>query len=107
MTGLAGSLTSMIAAPSGAWLRRRRDVSRGDPRDVGLDAAARRGFAQGITHSAARLGNAITPPLVAALIAWVTWRGSFVVLGVLSLAWTLVWGLYFRDSPADHPSITR
>jgi MFS family permease len=66
----------------------------------------RRGFAQGITHSAARLGNAITPPLVVALIAWVTWRGSFLVMGVLSLTWTLVWGLYFRDSPAEHPSIT-
>jgi len=31
-----------------------------------------RGFAQGITHSAARLGNAITPPLVAWLIALTT-----------------------------------
>ena len=35
----------------------------------------KRGFAQGITHAFARLGNAITPPIVAWLIALVTWRG--------------------------------
>src|SRR5438034_8239721 len=34
--------------------------------------ASRRGFAQGVTHSAARLGNAATPPLIAWLIAMVT-----------------------------------
>ena len=31
-----------------------------------------RGFAQGITHSFARLGGAITPPLVAWLVSCVT-----------------------------------
>jgi len=67
---------------------------------------AKRGFAQGITHSAARLGNALTPPLVAGLIAVVAWRGSFIVLGTLSLGWAVVWGWYFRDKPADHPGIT-
>jgi MFS family permease len=68
--------------------------------------AGRRGFAQGITHSCARLGNALTPPLVAWLIALVSWRGSFVALGVASFAWVIAWGLYFRDHPADHPGIT-
>jgi MFS family permease len=66
----------------------------------------RRAFAQGITHSSSRLGTAVTPPLVAWLIALVTWRGSFVVLGSVSLAWALAWALYFRDNPADHFSIT-
>jgi MFS family permease len=36
--------------------------------------AVKRGFAQGITHAFARLGNAITPPLIAALMFWFTWR---------------------------------
>lgn len=66
----------------------------------------RRAFAQGITHSSSRLGTAVTPPLVAWLIALITWRGSFVVLGSVSLAWALAWALYFRDNPADHFSIT-
>src|SRR5689334_1617979 len=46
----------------------------------------KRAFAQGITHSAARLGNAATPPLVAGLMALVAWRGSFYVLGVVGFA---------------------
>src|ERR1700722_6763910 len=67
---------------------------------------ARRGFGQGVTHASARLGNALTPPVVAWLIASVTWRGSFIILGIISLAWALAFGLYFRDDPADHPAIT-
>jgi MFS family permease len=66
----------------------------------------RRAFAQGVTHSSSRLGAAVTPPLVAWLIALITWRGSFVVLGIVSLAWALAWAVYFRDNPADHVSIT-
>jgi sugar phosphate permease len=67
--------------------------------------SGKRGFAQGITHSAARLGNALTPPLVAWLIALVTWRGSFIIMGIVSFVWTIVWALYFRDDPRDHPQI--
>ncbi len=66
----------------------------------------RRGFAQGVTHSFARLGNAVTPPVVAALMAWGTWRGAFVVLGVASLIWVVVWWLYYRDDPRDHAGVT-
>jgi hypothetical protein len=39
-------------------------------------------FAQGITHSFARIGNAVTPPLVALLVELVSWRGSFAALSV-------------------------
>ena len=107
MTGLAGSLTSMIAA------RLVLGFGEGATFPVATRAMSdwttpeRRGFAQGITHSAARLGNALTPPMVAALIALVSWRGSFFIMGALSLVWTVVWAFYFRDNPADHSSITR
>ncbi len=66
----------------------------------------KRGFAQGLTHAFARLGNAVTPPLIAALMAWLTWRGSFVALGLASLVWGVIWALYFRNEPRDHPDIT-
>ncbi len=68
--------------------------------------ASKRGFVQGMTHSAARLGNALTPPLVAWLIALTNWRGSFKMLGIVSLAWAFVWGWYFRNNPASHKPIT-
>src|SRR5262245_40145665 len=67
----------------------------------------RRGFAQGIPHPFARLGNALTPPIVAWLIALVSWRGSFVALGAASLIWVAIWYWYFRDQPADHSSVSR
>jgi MFS family permease len=63
-------------------------------------------FAQGITHSFARLGNALTPPIMAALLLVISWRGSFVVLGLLSLLWLIVWAWYFRNEPREHPAIT-
>ena len=70
-------------------------------------SSARRGFAQGITHAFARLGNAITPPLIAFLMAAFTWRGAFFVLGAVSLVWVLVWVTYFRNHPTEHPHITQ
>ncbi len=64
------------------------------------------GFAQGITHAFARIGNAITPPLIVALIAIVSWRGSFVVLGLASLVWVAVWVWFFRDDPRQDSRVT-
>jgi len=64
------------------------------------------GFAQGITHSFARIGNAVTPPLIALLVALSSWRVSFVVLAVAGLVWVVVWVWYFRDEPRDHAGLT-
>jgi sugar phosphate permease len=61
------------------------------------------GFAQGITHSSARIGNAVTPPLIALLVGLVSWRGAFVVLALVSLIWVLLWLRYYRDVPAAPP----
>jgi MFS family permease len=69
--------------------------------------ARKRGFAQGITHSFSRLGNALTPIMVVALMGVVGWRGSFVVIGLAGFVWVLVWYWYFRDDPKEHPSITK
>src|SRR5438105_86225 len=67
----------------------------------------KRGFAQGIKHAFARLGNTLTPPLIAILlIPYVGWRGSFVVVGTASFLWAIAWFWYFRDDPAEHPAIT-
>ena len=65
-----------------------------------------RGFAQGITHSFARLGGAVTPPLVLAIVMRWGWRWSFIVLGAASLAWTAVWLAIYTDSPEQHPWVS-
>jgi len=102
LTGLASGLTTMLCAR----------VMLGFGEGATFPAATRamsdwtqkekRAFSQGITHSSARLGNALTPPLVVWMMALVTWRGSFIVLGIISLAWAGIWVWYFRNNPKDH-----
>lgn len=70
-------------------------------------AVDRRGFAQGITHASARLGNALTPPIIALLIVATSWRWSFISVGLISFAWVAVWWWYFRDDPRDHSGVTQ
>ena len=67
---------------------------------------SKRGYAQGITHAFSRLGSAITPWLVATLIVAISWRASFIIVGVASLFWALLWGIYFRDDPRRHKAVT-
>jgi len=64
--------------------------------------ATERGFAQGITHSFARLGGAVTPPIVIGIAALYGWRESFIILGAISLLWTVLYVWVFRNTPAEH-----
>ena len=64
------------------------------------------GFAQGLVHSFARIGNAVTPPIMAGLLLFSTWRGTFVMLGAVSLLWLVVWAWYFRNDPREHSAMT-
>jgi MFS family permease len=107
LTGLAGGLASLFL------VRVLLGVGEGATFPVATramqmwTAPERRSFAQGITHAFARFGNMVTPPIVAWLIAVLTWRGSFVILGCFSLIWVVAWLWYYRDSPADHSGITQ
>jgi len=67
--------------------------------------ASERGFAQGITHSGARLGAALTPPIAVALIANFGWRSVFYVFGLIGALWAAFWLWYYRDRPEQHGSV--
>jgi MFS family permease len=67
---------------------------------------SKRGFAQGITHAFSRLGNSLTPWLIAFLVLTFSWRASFIIIGIISTFWALAWGFYFRDDPNKHPGVT-
>lgn len=64
------------------------------------------GFAQGITHTFSRIGNAATALIVAGLIAMFSWRVAFFLLAPVTLAWAALWFWYFRDDPRDHPAVS-
>lgn len=68
--------------------------------------ARRRAFAQGITHSFARIGGAIAPPIVGFIMVAYSWHMAFYVLGAVSFIWVIWWVAFFRDNPHDHPRIT-
>jgi len=106
LTGLVSGLGTMLAARVMLGFGEGATFPTATRAMSDWTAETKRGFAQGITHSSARLGNALTPPLVAWLITLVTWRGSFILLGIISLAWAAVWLWYFRDDPGVHPDIT-
>src|SRR6201999_2378104 len=67
--------------------------------------AQERGYAQGITHAGSRLGSTLTPPLVVFLILRYGWRPTFVIFGILGLAWAAAWFLYYRDTPQEHRGV--
>jgi len=64
-----------------------------------------RGFAQGITNAASRLGAALTPALVVMMMIRFGWRMPFFVFGLIGLGWSALWYWYYRDTPAQHSRI--
>jgi len=56
-----------------------------------------RAFATSIYDSGARFGSAIALPVVAALVAWLGWRASFVVTGAIGVFWAIGWVMWYRD----------
>jgi sugar phosphate permease len=66
-----------------------------------------RGWAQGLTHAGSRLGGAVTPVIVAAMIVAWGWRAPFLIFSVVGLCWGAVWFTYYRDKPDDHASTSQ
>jgi MFS transporter, ACS family, glucarate transporter len=60
----------------------------------------------GVTIMCSQLGGALTPFVVVPLQLWLGWRAVFFLLGLLGLPWAVVWYVWFRDHPADHPGVS-
>jgi MFS transporter, ACS family, glucarate transporter len=104
-TGVAWSFASLLsfrflfgAGEAGAFPNTSRSFSQWIP-------LKERGRAHGIIFMGTRLGGALAPPLAVALIAWVGWRASFWIFGMLGLFWAYAWWKWFHDDPARHPAV--
>jgi MFS family permease len=106
LTGAAGGLTSLVAIRLAVGFGEGAAFPTATRAMASWTPAGSWGFAQGIVHAAARIGNAVTPPLVTALLAFGSWRVAFVILGLASLLWPAVWMWFFRDDPREHAAIT-
>lgn len=105
-TALTGSAASMIAVrflfgagEAGAFPNATRSLSR-------WMLPSERGWAQGITHAGARLGAAVTPVMVVAMIAAWGWRAPFFAFALVGVAWAAYWYWYYRDTPREHRSVS-
>jgi MFS family permease len=107
LTGFVGGLTSLIAVRVLLGFGEAATFPTATRAMAIWTPAGKRGFAQGITHSFARVGSAITPPFIAFLITALSWRGSFIVAGFIGFLWVGLWLWYFRDNPADHATVSK
>lgn len=64
-----------------------------------------RTLAQAVTWLSARWAGALTPLLVAFVLNYLTWRQCFFLFGSLGVVWVFFFSRWFRDNPADHPSV--
>ncbi len=107
LTGFAGGLVSLLVA------RLLLGLGEGATFPAATSAMSRwvpkekRGFAQGITHSAARIGNAVAPAAIVGIMSIYGWRASFFACGIISLIWVAAWAFLFTENPKDHPRITQ
>ncbi|MEX3951691.1 MFS transporter [Paraburkholderia sp. EG287B] len=106
LTGMAGGLATLLAARLLLGFGEGATFPASTSAMSRWVAKERRGFAQGITHSASRIGNAVAPAVVVLVMARYGWRESFYVCGALSLLWVVVWAFTFTEHPKDHPRIT-
>lgn len=105
LTGTAWNFYSLVtfrflfgAGEAGAFPNCTRIFSRWLP-------AAERGRAHGIIFTGSRLGGALTPYTVVALLAAIGWRQTFAWFGALGILWAIAFYAWFRDDPAEKRSV--
>ena len=104
-TGAAWNFASLVAArllfgmgEAGAFPNTSRSFTKWFP-------VNERGAAHGWVFMGTRMGGAITPPLVVALMTAVGWRHTFYLFGILGVIWAWFWWRWFRDEPSQHPEV--
>jgi MFS transporter, ACS family, hexuronate transporter len=67
--------------------------------------AKERGMAGGLYNIGPSLGSMVAPPLVAWAILNYSWQASFVIVGLISLAWVALWLIFYRPV-RQHPALS-
>lgn len=106
VTGMVRGFASLVAVrflfgavQAGAFPTLTRALARWFP-------LGERGRSTGMMWMGARLGGTVAPPLAALLIGLIDWRMTFAVLGLSGLTWCWIFWRWYRDDPAEHPSVS-
>jgi ACS family glucarate transporter-like MFS transporter len=106
-TGLAWNFMALLVTrflfgigEAGAFPTMSRSFSRWFPtREVGN--------AHGVLFMGTRIGGALAPPLVVAIMAMAGWRASFFIFGTFGVIWSVFWWKWYRDDPREHAATTQ
>jgi MFS transporter, ACS family, glucarate transporter len=105
LTGAATGFVTLVAVrflfgagEAGAFPNAARVISRWFP-------LGERGRVQGMLLTASSVGGVAAPPLAAFIIEVAGWRWAFVVFGLVGIVWAVGFWVWFRDDPAEHPSV--
>jgi MFS transporter, ACS family, glucarate transporter len=63
-----------------------------------------RGRANGAIFAGSRIGAALSYPLLVGMLAIWNWRNAFRILGIVGIAWAILWFIWFRDFPSTDRS---
>ena len=106
MTGAAGGFMSLVAirfmfgiGEAGAYPNMTSAIGKWFPK-------RETGKAQGFIWAASRFGGALAPITVIPLMAWVGWRMTFAIFGVVGLLWGVVWLVWYKDNPQQMKGIS-
>jgi sugar phosphate permease len=66
-----------------------------------------RGFVQGVSHAASRLGAALGPPVAVWIMIHYGWRSVFYVIGALSLLWCFLYATTYHNMPEEDTHVSR
>ncbi len=67
--------------------------------------AKERGLGQGLFHSGARIGAALSLIVMPWVISSIGWRMTFVANAAIGLIWGAVWWFWYRDEPSEHAKV--
>jgi ACS family glucarate transporter-like MFS transporter len=65
-----------------------------------------RTLASGAFDCCARVGTAFAPPIVVWIILNLGWQASFVITGVIAVAFGIIWQFVYHE-PDDHPTVSK
>lgn len=107
ITGLAGGFKSLLGfrialgvGEAGAYPSNAGIASKWFPKKE-------RGTVAGLFDSGSKFGGAIAMPLIAWLIVTFDWKLTFAFIGVLGIIWTIIWLIFFKETPQEHKRVNK
>jgi MFS transporter, ACS family, glucarate transporter len=65
-----------------------------------------RGRANGVMFLGSRVGGMLSAPVALLIVSRWGWRTSFVLFGLVGVAWAAAWFAWYRNRPEDHPAMS-